>query len=146
MLGMKGMWPLVRINLPFPRIFLLLAHTYKVDIELGLQPVQSTPTSLEAPEHEEAVVPSVLPAEHAGSVAEPEHMSVPKQSTEPQSTPATTVDTETSLGPSSAQGAPVEDNDLPNVDCGNAQPAIPNLEHGELVTVAIDNHHQAGVH
>ena len=136
---------LVRINLPFPRTR-LLAYIYQGDVELGLQPVHSTPTSLENSEHEEAAVPSALPPEHAGSVAEPEHISVPEQSTEPQSTPSTTVDVETGLGPSSAQGAPVEDDDLPNVDYGNAQPAMPNLKHGELLPAAIDNPHQAGVH
>lgn len=139
---MKRVWLLVRIHLPLPRtLLLLLAHTYQVDVELGLQPVHSTPISLETREHEEAAVPSALPADSTGAVAEPEHMSVPQQRTEPPSITSTTVDAETGLGPSSAQGAQVEDNDLPNVDYGNAQPAMPNLKRRELLPAAIDNPH-----
>ena len=72
------------------------------------------------------------------------------QGTELQSTLSTTVDAETSLGPSSAQGAQIEDNDLPNVDNGvdngKKQPAISDMEHGELRPGINDNHDPAGVH
>ena len=114
-------------------------------MELGLQPVHSTPTSLETPEYE-AVDNSTLAAEHAGAVADPEHMSVSIQNIELQSTLPTTVDAETSLGPSSAQGAQTEDNEIPNVDNGNAQPAISNMENGELRPGTNDNHDPAGAH
>ena len=144
--GMKGMWLLVRISLPLPSTLLLLAHTYQVDIELGLQPVQSTPTTAEALESEEAVGSSALPAEHAGAVAEPEHTPVSIQNIELQSTQSTKVDAETSPSPSSAQGAQIGDNDLSNVDNGNAQPATLNLKSGEPLPAANDNHDPAGLH
>ena len=144
---MKGVWLLVRINPPLPRtLLLLLAHTYQVDIELGLQPVHSTPTSLETPEHEEVADNSTLPAEHAGAVADPEHMSVSIQNTEFQSTLPTTVDAETSLHLPATQGAQIKDNDIPNVDNGNAQPAISNMENGELRPGTNGNHDPAEVH
>ena len=140
------MWLLVRINLSLPTTLLLLAHTYQVDIELGPQPVHSTPTSLETPEYEEVVDNSALPAEHAGAVAASEHIPVPMQGNELRSTLPTTVDAETSPGPSLTQGAQIEDNDNPNVDNGNAQPAISNMENGELRPGTNDNHDPAEVH
>ena len=73
-------------------------------------------------------------------------MSMPIQSTELQSTLPTTVAAEANLGPSSAQGAHIEDNNLPNIDNGNSQPAMPNRDHGELLPVANDNHNPAGIH
>ena len=142
---MKGVSLPVRTSLPFPRT-LLLAHTYQGDMELGPQPVQSTPTTAEALESEEAVGSSALPADPAGVVAPFEHIPVPMQGNELQSTLPTTVDAETSPAPSSAQGAHIEDNDIPNVDNGNAQPATPNSKHGEPLPAANDNHNPAGVH
>ena len=73
-------------------------------------------------------------------------MSIHIQSTEPQSRPSTTVEAETNLGPCSAQGAHIEDNNLPHIDNGNAQPAIPNRDHGELLPAANDNHDPGGVY
>ena len=143
---MEGIWLLVRINLPLPGTLLLLAHTYQVDVELGLQPVNSTPTSLETPEYEDVVDRSALPAEHAGAVAVPEHMLGPTQNTELQNTLPTTVDAETSPNPSSAQGAQIGDNDIPNVDNENAQPTISDMEHGELRVGTNDDQDPARVH
>ena len=118
---MKGVSLLVRIHL-----FASSSHTFAYhrssDIELGLRSAPSpTNTSLGTLGHEDAVDSSALPAEHAGAVAEPEDMPVSTQGTEPQSTPSTTVKSETTLDPSSAQGAQIEDNETPSVHTENAQ-------------------------
>ena len=143
---MKGVSLPVRIHL-FASISRTFAYHRWTDIELGLQSAPSpTNTSLGILEREDVVDSSALQTDPTTAVAASEHMSMPITSTEPQPIPATTVDAETSLGPSSAQGAHIEDNDLSNVDNENAQPATPNSKHGEPLPAANDNQDPAGLH
>ena len=145
MLVTKRVWIPVSISLLITHSLLLLAHTYQADIELGPQPVGSTPSSFNTSGHEEEVAISAPPANPTGVVTASERMPVSAPGPESQSTLPTTVDAERTPSPNLAQAAQNEDNDLSRVCTENAQPAVTDMEHRELHHITNNDHDPVGV-
>ena len=114
-------------------------YSHQADIELGLQPRQSTLTSLETPESDEVVTASAPPTDQTGEIAESEDMPASVQDLELQSTLSTPADAEASLGPALVQGPQLEDDESPRVHTEDTQPTLTDIERCELRPAANDN-------
>ena len=124
MLVVKEMWLLVRFilstTIPSTTNRCSVTNNLRVNIELGLQSFQSTPTSLEAPAREEVMASSNPLANQIGAIAESDHMPVSVQRSELQPNLPMIVEAETSLSPALVQGGLTNNNELPRVHIENA--------------------------
>lgn len=94
----------------------------------GLE-LQSNTPSVETPQRQEVATSTASSAGQAHGVAVSKHTPTSVQGHELQPALSTTVDAATSLSPTLAQEAQIEENGVPKVHNVNAQPALTDMEY-----------------
>lgn len=111
----------------------LFAYIRRVDVELGLHSLPSTPTGLGSPRTEQVVAASAPSSEHVEDDTVPGHVPVSISDSQLQSTLPTAVDVGPSSNPSLVHGAQTaNDEQHPRVHTGNTQPVMTDSERREL--------------